>query len=256
MNCSSGKRSSGPRVPAAAGPPSAHAILSRVTSRTGVANAVVDEGAWMHGSAPALQALSQQNGTNRRARRCCGQHAFDPGRFKWQRRARRQARRRASRPCGLVRLASPKAAHEPGRHSAGIRRGHFPFRRARIDPQGLLQRSAREAGEKAFARAGDYDEDGAYPAADVASLREAGLLTAVLPSKCGGAELTGVSLSDVLRSIGSGSLPLGRLFEGHVNALELVLRYGNAQQIEMSRGKLEKASCSASGTQTMRTGFG
>jgi hypothetical protein len=81
MNCSSGKRSSGPRVPAAAGPPSAHAILSRVTSRTGVANAVVDEGGWMRGSAPALQALSQQNGTNRRARRCCGQHAFDPGRF-------------------------------------------------------------------------------------------------------------------------------------------------------------------------------
>jgi alkylation response protein AidB-like acyl-CoA dehydrogenase len=97
----------------------------------------------------------------------------------------------------------------------------------------LLQRSAREAGEKAFARAGDYDEDGAYPAADVASLREAGLLTAVLPVKCGGAGLTGLSLSDVLRSIGSGSLPLGRLFEGHVNALELVLRYGNPQRIEL-----------------------
>ena len=97
----------------------------------------------------------------------------------------------------------------------------------------LLQRSAREVAEKAFARAGDYDEDGAYPAADVASLHEAGLLTAVLPVKCGGAGLTGLSLSDVLRSIGSGSLPLGRLFEGHVNALELVLRYGNPQRIEL-----------------------
>ena len=91
----------------------------------------------------------------------------------------------------------------------------------------LLQRSAREVGEKAFARAGDYDEDGAYPAADVAALHESGLLTAVLPVKCGGAGLSGLSLSEVLRSIGSGSLPLGRLFEGHVNALELVLRYGN-----------------------------
>ena len=97
----------------------------------------------------------------------------------------------------------------------------------------LLQRSARDVAEKAFARAGDYDEDGAYPAADVAALHESGLLTAVLPVKCGGAGLTGLSLSEVLRSIGSGSLPLGRLFEGHVNALELVLRYGNHQQVEL-----------------------
>jgi alkylation response protein AidB-like acyl-CoA dehydrogenase len=97
----------------------------------------------------------------------------------------------------------------------------------------LLQRSAREVAEKAFARADDYDEDGAYPAVDVAALHEAGLLTAVLPVKCGGAGLTGLSLSEVLRSIGSGSLPLGRLFEGHVNALELVLRYGNHERVEL-----------------------
>ena len=96
-----------------------------------------------------------------------------------------------------------------------------------------FQLRVREVGEKAFARAEAYDEDGAFPAADVDALRESGLLTAALPSKCGSAELTGVSLSEALRSIGSGSLPLGRLFEGHVNALELVLRYGNRDQIEM-----------------------
>jgi alkylation response protein AidB-like acyl-CoA dehydrogenase len=97
----------------------------------------------------------------------------------------------------------------------------------------LLQRSAREVAEKAFARADDYDEDGAYPAADVAALHELGLLTAVLPVKGGGAGLTGLSLSEVLRSIGSGSLPLGRLFEGHVNALELVLRCGDQEQVDL-----------------------
>jgi alkylation response protein AidB-like acyl-CoA dehydrogenase len=97
----------------------------------------------------------------------------------------------------------------------------------------LLQRSARDVAEKAFVRAADYDEDGAYPAADVAALYESGLLTAVLPAKWGGAGLMGLSLSEVLRSIGSGSLPLGRLFEGHVNALELVLRYGNQQRVEL-----------------------
>ena len=51
--------------------------------------------------------------------------------------------------------------------------------------------------------------------------------------KLGGAGLTGLCLSEVLRSIGSGSLPLGRLFEGHVNALELVLRYGTDRPVEL-----------------------
>jgi alkylation response protein AidB-like acyl-CoA dehydrogenase len=97
----------------------------------------------------------------------------------------------------------------------------------------LLQRSAREVAEQAFARAADYDEDGAYPAADVAALHGSGLLTAALPLRCGGAGLTGLSLSEILRSVGSGSLPLGRLFEGHVNALELVLRYGDHQPIQL-----------------------
>jgi alkylation response protein AidB-like acyl-CoA dehydrogenase len=97
----------------------------------------------------------------------------------------------------------------------------------------LLQQSARAVAEEAFARGGDYDEDGAYPAADVAALHESGLLVAVLPVKCGGAGLTGLSLSEILRSIGSGSLPLGRLFEGHVNALELVLCYGNDRRVDL-----------------------
>jgi alkylation response protein AidB-like acyl-CoA dehydrogenase len=97
----------------------------------------------------------------------------------------------------------------------------------------LLQQSARDVAEEAFARAGEYDEDGSFPAADVAALHESGLLTAVLPLKFGGAGLTGLSLSEVLRSVGSGSLPLGRLFEGHVNALELVLRYGNDRRVKL-----------------------
>jgi alkylation response protein AidB-like acyl-CoA dehydrogenase len=68
---------------------------------------------------------------------------------------------------------------------------------------------------------------------NVAVLHESGLVTAVLPVSSGGAGLSGVALSEVLRSISSGSLPLGRLFEGHVNALELVLRYGERQQVDL-----------------------
>jgi alkylation response protein AidB-like acyl-CoA dehydrogenase len=96
-----------------------------------------------------------------------------------------------------------------------------------------LQTRARQLGEEAFARAGDYDEDGAYPADDVAGLHEGSLLTAVLPVNNGGAGLSGVPLSEALQSIGSGSLPLGRLFEGHINALQLVLRYGERQQVDL-----------------------
>ena len=50
----------------------------------------------------------------------------------------------------------------------------------------LLPRSARDVAEKAFAHGGEYDEDGAYPASDVAALHESGLLTAVLPVRFGG----------------------------------------------------------------------
>ena len=98
----------------------------------------------------------------------------------------------------------------------------LPEERASIRRR-LLQRSARQVAEQAFARADAYDEDSAYPTADVVALHESGLLAAVLPSKFGEAGLSGLSLSEVLQSIGSGSLPLGRLFEGHVNAIELVL---------------------------------
>ena len=103
----------------------------------------------------------------------------------------------------------------------------------------LLQRSARDVAEKAFAHGGDYDEDGAYPVSDVATLHESGLLTAVLPVRFGGAGLTGLSLSEVLRSIGWGSLPLGRLFEGHVNALELVLHFGNDRRVQLVAEKAQ-----------------
>lgn len=91
--------------------------------------------------------------------------------------------------------------------------------------------AAREVAVRAFENAGRYDADGAYPLDDVAALRELGLLAAVLPLEFGGDRLAGSALCEVLRHIGSGSMPLGRLYEGHVNALGLVLRYGSRDQV-------------------------
>ncbi len=106
-----------------------------------------------------------------------------------------------------------------------------------------LEIAAREVSDQAFANADLYDEDGAYPSDEVTRLNEAGLLKATLPREFGGAALGGLALCDVFRQIGSGSLPLGRLLEGHVNALDLVLRYGRREQValvasEVHEGKM------------------
>ena len=84
-------------------------------------------------------------------------------------------------------------------------------------------------------RAEALDRDSAFPAEDVAALREAGLLASPLPEHLGGlgagTEPAGASLIlDLLRLLGRGNLALGRLFEAHVNAIRLIVRYGTAEQ--------------------------
>ncbi len=92
--------------------------------------------------------------------------------------------------------------------------------------------AAKAIAELAFANAPSNDHDGAFPDLEVAELHRIGLLTAPLARAYGGAEPASRDLAEVLRRIGAGSLPLGRLYEGHVNALGLVSRYGRPRQIE------------------------
>ena len=110
------------------------------------------------------------------------------------------------------------------------------------DPD-ALPKGAREVAEQAFARAAEYDEDGAYPAADVAALHERGLLAATISPEYGGGGIGPKALFGILRQLGYGSLALGRLYEGHVNAVGLALSYGDPSQIrrllrEAKAGKL------------------
>jgi alkylation response protein AidB-like acyl-CoA dehydrogenase len=118
------------------------------------------------------------------------------------------------------------------------------FRRGHAFARGSpLPSAGREVADRAFAAADLCDTDGGFPDAEVLDLHEAGLLMAVLPPEFGGAGLGGLALCETLQQIGSGSLPLGRLFEGHVNALGLVLRYGCHEQIllvarEVQEGRL------------------
>ncbi len=94
--------------------------------------------------------------------------------------------------------------------------------------------AARQVAVAAAARASGQDRDDGFPADDVADLASLGLLAATIPANAGGAglgsEADARDLARVLRLVGYGSLALGRIYEGHVNALQLVARYGTQTQ--------------------------
>jgi hypothetical protein len=78
------------------------------------------------------------------------------------------------------------------------------------------------------------------PVDDVDEIRQTGLLLAPLPRAWGGCgwgtEPEGApGLFEALRLIGRASLPLGRLYEGHVNAVRLAVRHGTELQRELIR---------------------
>ena len=67
------------------------------------------------------------------------------------------------------------------------------------------------------------------------ALTRSGLLFAPFPSDLGGDDLVAGSrhaaLATILRQLGAADLSLGRLVEGHMNAVLLVRRYGTAEQV-------------------------
>ncbi|MDO4262883.1 MAG: glycosyl transferase family 1, partial [Deinococcus sp.] len=68
--------------------------------------------------------------------------------------------------------------------------------------------------------------DGGFPAKSFAALRRHGLLRATLPGGLGYG-LGGPQVLHLLRAVGRLSLPVARLYEGHLNALRLLARYGS-----------------------------
>ncbi|RYY20876.1 MAG: acyl-CoA dehydrogenase, partial [Cytophagaceae bacterium] len=101
-------------------------------------------------------------------------------------------------------------------------------------PAAAVAAAARLA-PRLFEQAARTDEVGGFPTQEFAWLRETGLLTAALAPALGGAGLgepaAALALLQVLYHVGRGNLAVGRLFEGHVNALLLIQRFGKPAQV-------------------------
>ena len=93
-------------------------------------------------------------------------------------------------------------------------------------PPDLVRRLASEAAA--------LDDAGRFPPWAKEGLRDAGLLVAPFPRELGGEGLATrdePALAGLLIECGSAWMPLGRILEGHVNAVRLVERYGTSGQL-------------------------
>ncbi len=85
--------------------------------------------------------------------------------------------------------------------------------------------------------AAEIDCHGKYPRQEFQQLAEMGLLTAPLQPSLGGVGL-GIDTHTlhetlvILQQIGRGNLAVGRIYEGHINALQLIQTFGTAAQIK------------------------
>ncbi len=102
--------------------------------------------------------------------------------------------------------------------------------------QEVLARTA-EISKYAARNAAKIDQIGAFPIDEFQHMAAAGLLAAPLATSLGGLGL-GIEASatpdllKLLKAIGQGNLVVGRIYEGHVNALQLIQTFGSPAQIE------------------------
>jgi alkylation response protein AidB-like acyl-CoA dehydrogenase len=107
----------------------------------------------------------------------------------------------------------------------------MPDERAALldDVKAILPMLQREAAET--------DKTASFPAESFHNLRRAGVLRATLPAALGGHGFGddaqgAAALSALLQLLGEASLPVARLYEAHVNALQLACRYGGPSLVQ------------------------
>jgi len=100
-----------------------------------------------------------------------------------------------------------------------------------------LIKRAKKIGDESFEEAAATDSVEKFPVETLRKITGNDLLSAPLPEKCGGANLgiesgTNHALLQILKHFGRGNLVVGRVFEGHFNALLLINLFGSSEQIE------------------------
>lgn len=110
------------------------------------------------------------------------------------------------------------------------------YRQNSLSVAEVLVRAA-EIADYCAANATAIDRNGAFPVKEFELIASAGLLAAPLQPELGGLGLgidAGVTyeLLMLLKQIGCGNLAVGRIYEGHVNALQLIQTFGTKEQIE------------------------
>lgn len=111
----------------------------------------------------------------------------------------------------------------------------FPVSEARpvrLDPYGTEQ--LEELSDRLAAFAAARDRDGAFPHEAFRVLESGGYSTR---PPIGAGQIA--MLLRLLAAIGRGDLSTGRIFEGHANALLLVMRYGTPEQVATYRAEAE-----------------
>lgn len=113
---------------------------------------------------------------------------------------------------------------------------HLAYRPTNLQISELIVRTT-EIADFCAANAALIDRNGAFPIKEFELIAEADLLSVPLQPKFGGlglgidAELT-YELLLMLKQIGRGNLAVGRIYEGHVNTLQLIQTFGTQEQIE------------------------
>ena len=108
-----------------------------------------------------------------------------------------------------------------------------------------LIETAREVADQIATLAAGSDDERTFPVEAFRLIREAGMLVTPLGREYGGCGLDGspktmLELLLLLKELGRGNLSVGRVYEGHVNALQLIQTFGTPEQIIRAAGDADK----------------
>lgn len=120
-----------------------------------------------------------------------------------------------------------------GKPGAGMKLS--PGRMPQTTDAAMAALSVRSMIESAQRNAQRLDAAGKFPVEDIHCLRKAGLLQAVLPILLGGLGIgtepaQATIAAEILQGLGEASIAIGRIYEGHLNAVRLVMRLANPAQ--------------------------